>query len=190
MNGFDLALIAVIALSTLFAFARGVVRELIALAAWIAGFVVAIEYAEPVAGLFSRLHATPAAKHVIAFVLILVIVVIAGALIAKALSGTVRAIGLGFVDRLLGAVFGLARGLILVVAFALVAGVTTLPGHDWWQNGMFGQPLAEVAMALRPYLPRAWAERLDFSPAGTLSAGMCGRAAGRPAGDRISCVES
>jgi membrane protein required for colicin V production len=190
MNGFDLVLLAVIVLSTLFAFARGVVRELIALAAWIAGFVAAIEYAEPVAGLFSWLHATPAAQHVLAFVLILFVVVIAGALIARALSGTVKAIGLGFVDRLLGAAFGLARGILLVVAFALVAGVTSLPGHDWWQNGVFGRQLADVAMALRPYLPRAWAERLDFSPAGTLSAGMRGGNEGRPAGDRISCVES
>jgi len=190
MNGFDLALIAVVTLSTLFAFARGVVRELIALATWIVGFVVAIEYAEPVAGLFSRLHVTPAAKHVLAFALVLIAVLIVGALIASVLSGTVRAIGLGFVDRLLGAVFGLARGIIVVVAFALIAGVTTLPRHDWWQNGIFGWPLAEVAMALRPYLPRAWAERLDFSPAGTVSAGMGGRIAGRPAGERFSCVES
>jgi hypothetical protein len=44
---------------------------------------------------------------------------------ARTLSSVVKAIGLGFVDRLLGAVFGVARGLALVVLFALVAGLTT-----------------------------------------------------------------
>jgi membrane protein required for colicin V production len=190
MNGFDFALIAVIALSTLFAFVRGVVRELIAIATWIVGFVVAIEYAGPLAGLFPRLDVTPAAKHVLAFALILFVVMIAGALVAWMLSNVVRAIGLGIVDRLLGAVFGVARGLLVVVAFALIAGVTTLPKHDWWQNATLGPTLSEVALSLKPYLPRAWAERLDFSGAGRASAGLDGRATGAPPGECLPCVES
>jgi membrane protein required for colicin V production len=190
MNGFDIALVSVIALSALLAFIRGVVRELIAIAAWIVGFVVAIKYAGPLANLFSRLDVTPAARHVLAFALILVVVMIAGGLIAWMLSSAVRAIGLGFVDRLLGAVFGVARGLLVVVAIALIAGVTTLPKHDWWQNAALGPTLSEVALSLKPYLPRAWAERLDFSAAGRASAGLGGRAAGAPPGECLPCVES
>ena len=72
---------------------------------------------------------------------------------ARTLSSAVKAIGLGFVDRLLGAVFGAARGLAVVVLFALVAGVTTLPKQDWWQNAMLGtgvgggRPRLEAAFA-------------------------------------------
>lgn len=186
MNGFDLALFAVVALSTLFAFARGVVRELIALATWIAAIVAAVVYADPVAGWFARLDVTPVAKHVLAFALILIAVLVAGALVATALSGAVRAIGLGFVDRLLGAAFGLARGFAVVVLFALVAGVTALPRHDWWQNSMFGGPLAVAALALKPWLPRAWAERLDFQATRTTTA----RPGARPLGECPSCAES
>lgn len=181
MNGFDLALIAVVALSTLFAFARGVIRELIALATWIAGFVLAINYAGPLANGWSRLDMTPVAKHLLAFAVILVVVMIVGATIAWMLSRVVRAIGLGFVDRCLGAIFGAARGVLVIVVFALVAGVTALPKRDWWQNSVLGQPLAEIALSLKPYLPRAWAERLDFSAAGTLSASV---------GEYCLCVES
>ncbi|HET7032155.1 MAG TPA: CvpA family protein [Casimicrobiaceae bacterium] len=170
MNGFDIALIAIVALSTLFAFARGIVRELIALATWFVALVAAFAYVGPVAGWFSGLDMSPAAKHVLAFSLILIGVLVAGALLARTLSGVVKAIGLGFVDRLLGAVFGAARGLAVVVLFALVAGVTTLPKQDWWQNSTLGRSLAEAALGLKPYLPRAWAERLDFSPSGTMSA--------------------
>jgi membrane protein required for colicin V production len=190
MNGFDIALIAVIALSTLFAFVRGVVRELISIATWIVGFVVAISYAGHLAGLFSRLDVTPAAKHVLAFALILVAVLILGALVARMMSSVVRAIGLGFVDRMLGAVFGVARGLLAVVGFALMAGVTTLPKHDWWQNATLAPYLAEMALSLRPYLPQAWAERLDFSAAGSVSARWRDGHRLAPPGECLSCVES
>jgi membrane protein required for colicin V production len=190
MNGLDLALIAVVGLSTLFAFARGVVRELIALATWVVGIVVAFQFSGTVAGWFSRLDMAPAAIHVLAFALILIAVMVAGALVARMLSGVVKAIGLGFVDRLLGAVFGWVRGLAVIVLFALIAGVTSLPKHDWWQNAVLGRPLAEAALAIKPYLPRAWAERLDFSAAGTISTQLGAGIAGVAPGECLSCVES
>jgi membrane protein required for colicin V production len=182
MNGFDIVLIVVVAISTLFAFVRGVVRELIALAAWVVGIFAAIGYAGTVAGWFSSLDATPAVKHVVAFGLILLAVLIAGAVVARMLSSVIKAIGLGFVDRTLGAVFGSARGVAVLVIFALIAGVTTLPKRDWWQNSTLGQPLAEAALAFKPYLPRAWAARLDFSAAGTVSAGPGNRTVLMPPG--------
>ena len=166
MTLFDLIVLAVIALSVLFAFARGVVREIIALAAWIVGFVAALRFSGTVSELFAGLAIAPAARHILAFVLILLVVLIAGAFVAWMIRSAVRAIGLGFVDRLMGAVFGLARGVILAVVFAIIAGLTTLPRHDWWQNSFCGPLLAESAMALRPYLPPEWAARLDFSAPG------------------------
>ena len=182
MNGFDLTLIAIVALSTLFAFARGVVREVIALATWVVALVAAFAYAGPVSVLFAGFDISAAAKHVLAFALILIAILVAGAVLARMLSGAVKAIGLGFVDRLLGAVFGAARGVAIVVLFALVAGLTTLPKQDWWQNAMLGRPLAEAALALKPYLPRAWAQRLDFSAPGTISAHWSGSIASGPSG--------
>lgn len=203
MNGFDLAIVAVVALSTLFAFARGVIRETIALATWIAGFVLAINYAGPLAGLWSRLDMTPVAKHLLAFAVILLAVMIVGAMVAWMLSRVVRSIGLGFADRFLGAIFGLARGILVMVVFALAAGVTALPQRDWWQNSTLGQPLGEIALSLKPYLPRAWAERLDFSAPGTLSARLksargaprrvadiASRGVWGSTGEYCSCVES
>jgi membrane protein required for colicin V production len=181
MNWFDLAIVAVIALSALFAFARGIIRELIALGTWVAGFIAAIAYAGSLAGLFSSLNMSPEARQALAFVLILLAVLIVGAIIARALAGLIRAIGLGFMDRMLGLVFGVARGLIVVVAFALVAGITTLPKRDWWQNSALGAPLAQAALSLKPYLPRAWADLLDFSPGGVSSAGL---------GEHRTCAES
>ncbi len=72
MNGFDLALIAIVALSTLFAFARGIVRELIALATWVAALIAAFSYAGTVANWLSGFDMSAAGKHVLAFALILI----------------------------------------------------------------------------------------------------------------------
>jgi len=166
MPYFDMIVLAVIALSTLFAYIRGVVRELFAIASWIVGLVAALYYSDPAAALFSGFDISPVARHVIAFVLILLVVLIVGGIIAQLLKSVVHRIGLGFVDRFLGAVFGVLRGALLVVIFALIAGLTGLPRHDWWQNSTVGPVLAESALALRPYMPPEWAARLDFSASG------------------------
>ncbi len=167
MTLFDFAVLAVVALSTLLAFIRGVVRELLAIAAWIVGFVAAIRCSGPIAELFSGLQMTPAARHVLAFVLILVAALLAGALLAWLLRSVVHAVGLGFVDRALGGLFGVARGALLVLIFVLFAGLTAMPKQDWWQNATLGPPLVALALALRPYLPPDWGRRLDYSRAPT-----------------------
>jgi len=190
MTALDLIVLAMIALSVVFAYFRGVVREVVALAAWIVGLVAAFRYMDAVATIFSGLDVTPAVRHVLAFVLILVLFMIAGALVAWVLRSAVRAVGLGFVDRFLGALFGVARGALIAVLFALIAGVTTLPRHDWWQNSLVGPVLADSALALRPYLPREWAERLDFSATGKARAPTAQSASVRPYGESGLCVES
>lgn len=190
MTGFDLAVLAIVALSTLLAFLRGVVRELIAAVSWIAALVLAFAFDGPVAAILPGLEASPAARHVLAFALIVIGVLVAGALAAALLSKMIRAVGLGFLDRFLGALFGLARGAAIVVLFVLIAGVTTLPRYEWWQNASLGPALVTAALALRPWLPAAWAGRLDYSPAGRQPArGRAARAA-VATGESERCVES
>jgi membrane protein required for colicin V production len=190
MTALDLIVLAMMALSVLFAYFRGMVREVVALAAWIAGLVAGFRYMDDVATIFSGLDVTPAVRHVLAFTLILVAFMIAGALVAWLLRSVVRAVGLGFVDRFLGALFGVARGALIAVLFALIAGVTTLPQHDWWQNSLVGPVLADSALSLRAYLPREWAERLDFSATGKTRMPAAGSARIWPDGEAEPCVES
>jgi len=78
------------------------------------------------------------------------------------LSKIVAATGLGNLDRLLGALFGLARGLVIVLAFALLAGLTSLPLQRIWTDSASGSQLEQAALALKPWLPPAFAERLRY----------------------------
>jgi len=159
----DLAILAVILLSTLFAFVRGVVRELIALVAWVVGFVGAIAFAPTVGAWIPEIPGYPAVRYLIAFAVILIAALVIGAIIAGPLARVIRAAGLGFVDRFLGSIFGMLRGLLVIVGFVLVAGLTTLPRADWWQNSALAPAFITGALALKPWLPERWAERLDYS---------------------------
>jgi membrane protein required for colicin V production len=175
VNAFDWTIIGVVGLSMLLAFFRGVTRELIALAAWVLGFVAAVALTPLLGGMLPEITDNPVIKYLIAFMVIFLGSLVLGALIAWPLSSAIRKAGLGFVDRFLGAVFGIARGVVLVTAFVLVAGLTTLPRLDWWQNAALAPPFAAAALSLKPWLPPEWAQRLDYSREGRMPAAPADR---------------
>ena len=167
MTTFDWTVLLVVALSTLFAFFRGVVRELLAMIAWVLGFIGAIAYAPVLGGMLPEIPGYPSVRYLIAFALIIIGALLAGALIAWPLSRAIHAAGLGFVDRFLGSIFGAVRGAAFVLAFVLVAGLTPLPRTPWWQSSALVPPLVASVLALRPYLPAGLMARLDYSPGGS-----------------------
>jgi membrane protein required for colicin V production len=160
MTTFDWAVLAVVGLSTVLAFFRGVVRELIAVVAWVVGFVGAIAFTPVLGTMLPSIPGYPGVPYLIAFALIVIGALLLGALIAWPLTKAVRAAGLGFVDRFLG----LFRGLALVLAFVIVAGLTPLPHSAWWQRSALVPPLVAGVVALKPYLPDDLVRRLDYSP--------------------------
>jgi membrane protein required for colicin V production len=168
MTSFDWIVLLIVGLSTLLAFFRGVIRELIALIAWVLGLVAGIAFAPSLGQMLPQIAGHPAVPYVIAFALILIAALLVGALIAGPLSKAVRAAGLGFVDRFLGSVFGFVRGIVLMLAFVLIAGLTPLPRTIWWQTSAFVPPLVAGVVVLRPHLPRELAGRLDYSPSGVV----------------------
>ena len=166
MTAFDLVVIGVVALSALLAFVRGFVRVTVSLAAWVVAALAAIHFSEPLGAVLPDFGGAPATRYVAAFALIAIAVLIAGAVTGWLLWRLVRVIGLGPVDRVLGAVVGVARGLLLVVLAVLLAGLTDLPRRDWWQNATLAPPLVTAALSLRPWLPKPWVERLDYGKTG------------------------
>jgi membrane protein required for colicin V production len=166
MTTFDWLVVFVIALSTLLAFFRGVVRELIAVIAWVLGVIGAIVFSPALGAMLPDIPEYPAVPYIVAFALIIIAALLAGALIAWPLSTAIRAAGLGFVDRFLGSIFGLVRGAAFVLAFVLVAGLTPLPRTTWWQGSALVPALIAGVMALRPWLPAALIARLNYSPGG------------------------
>jgi membrane protein required for colicin V production len=164
MTAFDLMVIGVVGLSTIFAFWHGFVRVVASLVTWVVAVLAAIRFSDLVGTMLPDFGETPAIRYVAAFALILIVVLIVGALVGFLLSRFVAATGLRFLDRLLGAIFGFARGVLVAVVLVLFAGLTSLPKKDWWQNALTSPALTAAALSLRPWLPKAWADGLDYGP--------------------------
>lgn len=143
-------------------FWRGVVSEILALAAWVAAFLVARAQAPQVANWLVGQIAEPGLRLAAAYVLLFVGVLIVFAIARMLISLMVKEMGLGVLDRLLGAVFGALRGGLVVWLAVLVAGMTPLPKADWWREAVLAPPLETAVIAAKPWLPAEAAKRIRF----------------------------
>lgn len=119
MNPLDWVFTITLAISTVTAFMRGLILSVISLVGLLAGVLTAALYASRVSPYLLRWIGSAAFAHVAAFVLILVAMYLAFALVGRLLRGACSAVGLGLFDRLAGAVFGFARGVLLLSALLL-----------------------------------------------------------------------
>jgi membrane protein required for colicin V production len=158
----DYAFVGVLALSTAWGAWRGLVREVISLAGWIAAFFVANLLAEPLAGALSGWISNPDLRLITAFIAIFVVTLTLATLAALVLSKALRKTGLRGLDRTLGGLFGLARGLFVAVAFAIAAGLTAFPQHPMWKASWSGPMLGRTVDQLKPWLPAPLAGRLRY----------------------------
>ena len=133
MNLLDWFLIFILASSTIAAFVRGLLLELFSLGGLIAGILLASWNYHNFASLLGSLITNPAIADVVAFLLIAIGIMVLCSIVGKVLNRTANAIGLGFFNRLLGAVFGFARGWLLGVAI-MMAAAAFLPPAPWITN--------------------------------------------------------
>lgn len=162
MTLIDLAVIAIIGLSVLLSVIRGLVREVLALAAWVAAFFAANVLAGTVAGWMPQALPTEELRLLAGFACVFLGVLIAMSVLAMLASKLVKNAGLGMEDRLLGAVFGLARGLLVVMVLVLLAGLTALPRQAVWRNAISSGPLEGFAGSIKPWLPTELAQRITY----------------------------
>jgi membrane protein required for colicin V production len=162
MSWLDWALAGVVVLSMAVGVWRGLVREIIGLAGWVVAFLAANLFAGPLSVHVPDAVRTPELRVLAAFLAVFIGALVLATLMSFLLSKLVKAVGLGGLDRSLGAVFGAARALILVLAFALVAGLTSLPRHPVWTSSASGPWLGAAALASKPWLPPTFSERLRY----------------------------
>jgi membrane protein required for colicin V production len=162
MTGLDYAVIAVLVISLVWSALRGVVREIISLGGWIIAFLAANLFAGPLSAHLPQAIPGDTLRTLVAFIAIFIVALISSALVGMLLSRLVNAIGLGPIDKVLGAVFGIARGALVILAATLAAGLTSAPLQPWWKESMSGEPLKRAALALKPWLPDSFAQRLRY----------------------------
>jgi membrane protein required for colicin V production len=152
----DWLLCAVLLFSMLLGAWRGLVYELMSLAAWVAAFVLAQWLAQDVAMMIPFLRsAAEQVQYAAAFVLVFVVALFAAGFVSWLLKKAVETVGLRPVDRALGAVFGLARGVLLLLVVAVVIGLLGMVHQSWWQESEGRVWLDVLLNGLKPILPDA-----------------------------------
>lgn len=118
----DWVILGALAMSLIFGFSRGFVREVISLVGWVLAIVVARWFNEPVATWLAQWVGTPSVRLLMSYGLLFLGTLLACSLFAQALSLVVRSGGLSLTDRVLGGLFGVVRGALLVlIALMLLA---------------------------------------------------------------------
>ena len=153
MSSTDWILLTVLAASMLVGAWRGLVYEVLSVMGWIAAFLLAQWLAPEVAEKLPMQSSGETLRYAAAFVLVFIASVFAAGLMSALMKRLISAVGLRPVDRILGAVFGLFRGVILLLALSVVVHMTALQESDWWLESKGATMLITMLKGLRPMLP-------------------------------------
>lgn len=158
----DYVIVAILALSVLAGLLRGLLKEAISLGAWIAAFFMAFTFVEDGAAYLTKYVGIPQVRIVLAFGVLFLCTLIIGGLINLIVAQLIEKTGLTGTDRLLGLVFGLVKGGVIVTVLVLLAGLTPLPQNAWWKQSVLLPHFQQVAVWLRGRLPPTVAENFKF----------------------------
>lgn len=162
MTIFDYVVIGIVGASLLLGLWRGVVGELISLAAWVLAIIAAYHFGGVVGQAVFAGIADGSLRTLAGYAAVFVGVLVAMALVRLAVRGLIKALGLGLSDRILGMVFGVLRGVLIAMVMVAAGGLTAAPRQGWWQEATLAPPLETAVLAVRPWLPADLAKRIRF----------------------------
>lgn len=162
MTSFDYAVLVIIGVSIIISMMRGALRELLSIIGWLGAFYVAKTYATQLMLVLPQDIPSDQLRLLAAFIILFLAVLLIVNLLAIALSGLIKKIGLGWVNRFLGALFGLIKGLLMVSVLVFLAGFTNCPKDSRWTNAMFSSPLEALVKLGLPWLPQSVAKYVKY----------------------------
>jgi len=144
-NQVDIVILIIIVFSSAFGLWRGLIKEVLSLLTWIAALLVSRVYSEPLAGLMTGMIENDGIRYVSAFAILFFIVMMFGTFLNSLMSKLLSVAGLKLADRLLGAGFGVARGVIIVLVIMFIASMFVSETELWQQSQLipFGMDLIE-----------------------------------------------
>jgi len=149
----DMGIIVLIVLSAMIGLMRGFVKEALSLATWVAAFGFAMFYVKPLAAQLPFAVQSEVVRLGIAFAVIFFGVLVIGTIVNHLLSSAVFSIGLGGVDHVLGGLFGVLRGGLIITLLVMLMGLTASPKQAWWQNSMLMPWFDDAATKLKSVIP-------------------------------------
>ncbi|CAA0079622.1 CvpA family protein [Zhongshania aliphaticivorans] len=135
-NWADWAILAVISASALISLIRGFVKEALSLLSWAVAFFIAVAFHPQAVALLEPLVDKVYLREILAYVLVFITTLVLGSLVTHIIAVMVKRTGLSGTDRLLGMIFGTARGLIVVLAVLVLlpSMLTGVENDQWWKE--------------------------------------------------------
>jgi membrane protein required for colicin V production len=160
LNWFDAVVLAVILVSGIMAFARGLLREVFSIVAFVAAALAALYFRHLLAPFLSSfLQPAILAEGAAAFLIFLIVfiaVTLATSLLAKAVHQSAE---IGALDRFAGAAFGVARGVLIMALLVLlmrhITGAPQAPMPAWMNEARTYPILEQAAVTLEAVIPQA-----------------------------------
>lgn len=156
----DWVLLTALLLSVVLGLWRGLVYEVLSVVGWVAAFVLAQAFADQAGAWLPIDGLSPPLRLAAGFVLVFVVVAFAAGLGAWLVQKLVASVGLRPVDRVLGGAFGLLRGLVILLAVALVVNMTQMQGAAWWRDSTTASVLSAALHEIKPLLPEVVARHI------------------------------
>ena len=156
----DLGLLAVLIVSLVLGVWRGFVLEVLALLGWVAAYLAAQWLAPVWAPHLPVGEPGSALNHAAAFAIAFLAVLIGWGLLSRVIGLLVKATPLQLADRVLGAAFGVVRGLVLLLVLTTVVALTPAAASPLWHESQGAQWLAVALHEIKPLLPRKVAQFL------------------------------
>lgn len=162
MTSFDYTVLIIIGVSIVISMMRGAVREMLSIIGWFAAFYVAKTYATQLIPLLPQNIPNDQLRVLAAFLILFLGVLLVVALLSIALSSMINKIGLSWLNRFFGALFGFAKGLFIVCVLVFLAGLTSIPQDNRWTNAMFSSPLEALIKVALPWMPQTVAKHIKY----------------------------
>jgi membrane protein required for colicin V production len=161
LTGADVLILLVLLASTIYGLVRGFVREAVSLVFWIAAIWAAWKFAPLVEPHLGGLLADPAVSPWVARLVVLILVLLVGTIVGMLLRHFTSSAGLGPLDRVLGLLFGLVRGSLLVGLMIIGAELVHLNHEPWWTQSKlvpYGETVGDWLRAMVGERGEPWAK--------------------------------
>ncbi len=168
----DAVIIAIVAISAIVAFFRGFISEALSLAVWILAFMGAVFYYQDVAVFLPKVFGNSVSilnsdnsifGDLISFAITFIGLLIILGLVNLLITFILRRMNISWPDRLLGAIFGLLRGMFIVAIISLFVIESPLKNTPYWENAKMSGIATSWAQTLSGFIPKEFIEKINTS---------------------------
>jgi membrane protein required for colicin V production len=160
LNTADFIIVGIIVLSVLISLLRGFIRESLSLLTWLIAAYLAFSLSAGLGEKLSGMISSSSTRMVVAFIGIFLVVIIVGAILSFFISRLISLTGLGLIDRLLGIIFGAARGILMVALVVLMIKGSSMTDRDWWKGSQLIPQFQPITAGMESLFPKQ-AEQVD-----------------------------